>query len=340
MGAFRNDLHAAHEVIRRIEQELAISRADDADAAAKIAALEQQLVAARAAIDELERDGPRPHRVGPAVRRWLREHTRWVLWGSLIAVVAGSCVGIVLYNRAYPSCAVLSQSDRRDLYAHETLCYCNTPGAWSCFVAGGMYLRGEETEKDEARARELYERACTHGWGAACDRLADLDKPNAITWLRRGCELGDIWSCNNLGVHLQAGTGVPRDVVEARRVFAKACDYTVVHAVACRNLGFSLRDDAPVDPEGARRAFRRACENNTRRDIVGCASLGFELEATAPTEAAGLYQTACDARHAWSCHRLGQMTRDGRGVPASPALATDLFRRACAGGETTACKER
>lgn len=334
MSPFRNDLHAAHARIVSIERDLAASRADDVEDATKIMALEQQLADARVAIEQLERDGPRPHRVS-----WLRAHRKWVLWGSLIAVVVGSFGGLKLYCQVYPNCAVLSgaQSDRRDLYAHETLCYCNDPSQYSCFVAAGMYLRGEETVKNEARARELYDRACTYGWGGACNTLSHLDKPNAVAWLRRGCEINDYDSCNDLGVRLQVGTGVTRDVLEARRLYAKACDYTVVHVVACRNLGLSLRDDVPIDPEGARRAFRRACDGWRHQDNLGCASLGFELEATAPVEAAGLYQRACDARHAWSCYMLGRLHREGRGVPVSPTLAADLFRRACAGGEEAAC---
>ena len=61
-------------------------------------------------------------------------------------------------------------------------------------------------------------------------------------------------------------------------------------------------------------------------------------------QAARLFEIACNGGVAYSCRSLGQMYRDGQGVPADTARADSLLertrslhRRACELGSTTAC---
>jgi hypothetical protein len=82
-----------------------------------------------------------------------------------------------------------------------------------------MYERGAGVDRDEARAADLYGRAC---------------------------EQGELRGCVNLGVLLEAGTGVNRDPERARELYARACDGG--QALAC-DLGAALeRSDAAGPP--------------------------------------------------------------------------------------------
>lgn len=56
-----------------------------------------------------------------------------------------------------------------------------------------------------------------------------------------------------------------------------------------------------------------------------------------PDRAAALYARACELGLGSSCHRLGELHRDGRGVPASDDRARELFTRGCHQGSNAAC---
>lgn len=44
--------------------------------------------------------------------------------------------------------------------------------AMSCMSAGQLYKRGRDVPRDDARAREAFERACAAGHSAACGELS------------------------------------------------------------------------------------------------------------------------------------------------------------------------
>jgi len=56
-----------------------------------------------------------------------------------------------------------------------------------------------------------------------------------------------------------------------------------------------------------------------------------------PERAASLYGRACDLGLGTACHRLGELHRDGKGVPANDDQARALFSRGCQQGSNAAC---
>jgi TPR repeat protein len=74
----------------------------------------------------------------------------------------------------------------------------------------GMYLHdGERVPQDRARARDAFERGCTHGHDQCC------------------------WDA---GVYARDGLGdAQRDAAQARQRFGRACE--LGHADACREIG-------------------------------------------------------------------------------------------------------
>jgi TPR repeat protein len=56
-----------------------------------------------------------------------------------------------------------------------------------------------------------------------------------------------------------------------------------------------------------------------------------------PDRAAPLYARACDLGLGTACHRLGELHRDGKGVPADDDQARALFTRGCQQGSNAAC---
>jgi TPR repeat protein len=144
-------------------------------------------------------------------------------------------------------------------------------------------------------------------------------------------------SCQNVRVRL-ASAGVRR---LAPLLLVTAC-------------GGPARDGGPAAPrESADRAQEVSPRSVPPADVVptpspaeasGCADADGCFAAAAAAEragdrarAAGLLDRACDLSSARACFRLGELVRDGAGVPADEARARQLFERGCQHGSTSAC---
>jgi TPR repeat protein len=176
---------------------------------------------------------------------------------------------------------------------------------------------------------------CQDGDAAAChafgSRLLDgayvlRDAPRAATLLDTACVGGIAASCAQLGLMHQQGRGVETDSTRAL------------------GLGRLLAtgDGIPADPARAATLYQRACDND---EMDGCTLLGAAYEAgTGVTQdysrAAAIYKDACDENfHGEACFRLALLHQNGQGVPASPAEAARLTRRACFSDYRPACPE-
>lgn len=81
---------------------------------------------------------------------------------------------------------------------------CDTGDALSCYAVGGL-LETDGKPADEAKALELYEKACTAKASEGCAELAAVymsgrtsagpDGPKAVDYLKKACALGDRTSC-------------------------------------------------------------------------------------------------------------------------------------------------
>lgn len=86
-------------------------------------------------------------------------------------------------------------------------------------------------DKEPARARAIYLRACDAKVGLGCSFLGLMaryaTKPDrALAWqlMTQACELGDGFGCFHLGDMAKLGSGAPRDLVAAAKSFKRGCD--------------------------------------------------------------------------------------------------------------------
>ena len=57
------------------------------------------------------------------------------------------------------------------------------------------------------------------------------------------------------------------------------------------------------------------------------------------SDATAMFVRACDAGSAQGCAEAAARYRNGKGVARNYARALELYRKACAGGERTACED-
>jgi TPR repeat protein len=170
-----------------------------------------------------------------------------------------------------------------------------------------------------------------------------------VALLQRGCELGDLPSCHNLGLMHFYGLGIPKDAARATFLFRSACDKA--DGAACNALGFAYEtgQGAEKNVDKARELYEYACFFRERDD--GCANLGVWLETHGgdPKSAARNYANACHDESR-DCKLLEPFRRDCKGGeiractlagalgrPSDRAAATESLKRGCDGGDAAAC---
>lgn len=189
---------------------------------------------------------------------------------------------------------------------------CGKGEARSCAILGDMLSRGKWANRDDARAAEVFKKACT---------------------------LGDEHGCNGLGVAYLDGKGVPKDEARGVELLRKACD--AGSAKGCTSLGYAATYGKGVPKDEARAAawFEHACRGGEER---GCANLGvLALEGRGVPKdlarAVALLKRACAGHDASGCYNLARLADHGTGMPKDVATAVRLFRQACDGGEAFSC---
>ena len=123
---------------------------------------------------------------------------------------------------------------------------CEQGSGSSCFQLGVAYHEGKD-EKGEfvdlnfAKARRAFERACDRESSTGCYNLGfmlqkgeggSIDKPRALGFYKRGCELGDGSACMKAAVAFRDGeiVGVKKDAEMANFYARRGCDRDVKEA--------------------------------------------------------------------------------------------------------------
>lgn len=120
--------------------------------------------------------------------------------------------------------------------------------------------------------------------------------------LTTACEGNSRTACKKLGDAYLKGTGVPRDVTEGRRHYAKSCELRLISA--CNRAGA---------------LFAATGRNSDAR------------------KARRYYERACDAGRAPACGALGKLWASGRGGTANARTAGAFADRACKMGHQPSC---
>jgi TPR repeat protein len=124
---------------------------------------------------------------------------------------------------------------------------CEEGDAPSCHTLGLMHFYGVGVRRSDARAANLFRRACHLRLPSGCFSLVDVgtayaegigvprDEAWAVELFSDACEGDTAGGCARLGVMYYEGRGVERDHARAAELFRQAC--TGFDADSCFNLG-------------------------------------------------------------------------------------------------------
>ena len=152
----------------------------------------------------------------------------------------------------------------------------------------------------------------------------------------QACDAGGLEACVKLGHLVDRGDEGPADSARALVLHERACQAgALTGCVAAGELEESGRAGTP-DVKKTLAEYQKACDGKAS---PGCSRLGRLYEATIRDLGKALlsYRAACDALDLEGCWRLGTLHELGSGVARDPAIAVDLYTRACDGGRPQAC---
>lgn len=249
---------------------------------------------------------------------------------AALVAVAGTCAAVAAFAQADAGSAPV----------------CDHPAEAGCLELAGRLLSGTEGPRSPARAADLYSRACEAGNGEGCFRLAGLFESGAGTltsfsqallFLKRACELKNAGACTEAGALLVEGVGSgdagPQD---ASTLFEQGC--ALGSGLACLRLAGVSEFGGAAGRGRAAALYERACREG---EPSGCSNFfALALSITGPVKAGPLLKqevAACEREDSLACWFVGDLYRDGLGVPRSFSNAATYYRRACDAEEPLAC---
>ncbi len=211
---------------------------------------------------------------------------------------------------------------------------------------------GSNSAEDLGSAYVLFQELCDAADYDSCGVLADAydrgtgveqDRPKAAALLKRACGGGVIQGCTRLATVQIEGRGVQKNIEAGFVLLRGACDGGDPYA--CARLAVAVERGEIAPGTGAvSDAFilwRDACYDEPRFcDDFANISLSGDANRTDMTEVAGLFAEACEVGEGRGCRAVGQMYRDGVGVPRDADRARNWFERGCGLGERGSCADR
>ncbi len=191
----------------------------------------------------------------------------------------------------------------------------------------GVLLAGEDAP-DRGRLNALAARACQLAT-STCDLDAYLhatgkggvkDEVRATASYLRACEAGNALACSSAASRIARGTGVTADGRRAVAIWERACETGA--GADCFEAGLAYRDGELIVADRARALdlFGRGCVRGSAAACEEGAELSLEVAGGADV-ALALYRAGCEGGRGETCNRLGDVLRDGEGVPADPTAA-------------------
>jgi len=160
---------------------------------------------------------------------------------------------------------------------------------------------------------------------------------DAVAAFRRAADKGSTAAMVELGVMLGTGTGVAKDVAQARKLFERAAQAGDPRGVA-NLMALSGQGGAPSDPVQARTLFAAAADRNSAEaqyqlGLMTADGVGGPKDDAA---ARGLFEKAAAQNHAGALERLGAFALGGRGGPKDEGAAKAYYEKAAALGNEDA----
>lgn len=125
---------------------------------------------------------------------------------------------------------------------------CDGPDAKNCDNLAGLYRSGNGVPKDLNAYARYSSRSCFAGRVEACDEMAHYAYTpfsDKITNAEKGCQLGSVSLCFELGNTFKSGTVVKKDKERANALFKQGCGFG--HIASCYNYGLALADAKNVN---------------------------------------------------------------------------------------------
>lgn len=219
----------------------------------------------------------------------------------------------------------------------------------SCWSLSRRYVDGTFQEPTAGRLQGLFERGCALGHPQSCFEAGRWQQEHggedakAAELFGRACDLGDASGCSAQVDMILAGK-VQGSIREFYEAFDAACEQRQ-SVLACTQLGYALLDgtEVPRDAERGRRLLERVCVD-AQSDPQACTVLGKCYEEGLGgerdrTEASKYFRWACSAGNAESCLRRGDLLVSDVGVRRDDHEALNMYQRACEGGLAAGCRE-
>ena len=166
---------------------------------------------------------------------------------------------------------------------------------------------------------------------------ANQQLPEAISAYRKAAEKGSTSAMVELGVLLAAGSSVPKDETQARKLFERAAEGGNPRGVT--NLA-ALSDSggSPSDPAKSRALLSKAAETNSaeaqyRLGLMIADGAGGPKDDVA---ARALFEKAAAQGHPGALERMGAFAQSGRGGPQDSSAAKAYYEKAAALGNEDA----
>jgi uncharacterized protein len=166
---------------------------------------------------------------------------------------------------------------------------------------------------------------------------ANQQLPEAVSAYRKAADKGSTSAMVELGVLLAAGSGIPKDEVQARKLFERAAEAGNPRGVT--NLAaLSESGGSPSDPVKARALLSKAAETNSaeaqyRLGLMIADGVGGPKDDVA---ARALFEKAAAQGHPGALERMGAFVQSGRGGPQDSTAAKGYYEKAAALGNEDA----
>jgi len=185
-----------------------------------------------------------------------------------------------------------------------------------------------------------WDKSCFKGKADACLKLAKAfeagfgaiaaDQRAAVGYHMEACKRGAGPGCVRAAEMLREGVPGYKLPELAQQQVDRGCNQ-LKYQPACASLAVSQAAAAPSGSDQSDALLAKACAGG---DDTGCRNRANSLfygrkDAAARAEALKLYEPACQSRKSWGCMGMADAYRNGWGVAASPAKASEFERIGC-----------
>jgi TPR repeat protein len=253
------------------------------------------------------------------------------------AIAVAYALGIGLFALMIPSDCWSAQAQSADLLLCDRIAADPTDPDKPPEIKGTATI----APSDIATAIKFCKRASTAARRALFELgrayAAEQQWPDAVAAYRKAADKGSTAAMIELGTLLSTGSGVAKDLDQARSLFARAAEAGNPLG-ATKLAALTASGGAPSDPAEARALLAKAVETNSAEAQYQLGVMMAEGSGGPKDEAGAraLFEKAAAQNHPEALDWLGSFAEQGRGGPQDTAAAKAYYERAAALGNEDA----